>query len=75
MAGLSNISIETSGTEEEAAENQEVVLGMASQEMGVEEDRDSKGEDEGGGTQRALGYLEFLTQEAELRGAEQNYSR
>ena len=34
----------------------------------VEEDRGCMGEDEGGGTQRALGALEFLTQEAEPSG-------
>ena len=33
--------------------------------MDVEEDKGSEGEEEGGGTQRALGALEFLTQEAE----------
>ena len=38
---------------------------MASQDMDVEEDRRSEGEDEGGETQRALGTLEFLTQDAE----------
>ena len=38
---------------------------MASQEMEVEEDRESEGEDEGGETQLALGSLKFLTQEAE----------
>ena len=36
--------------------------------MEVEEERGSEGEDEGGGTQRALGALEFLTQEAEPSG-------
>ena len=36
--------------------------------MEAEEDRWSKGEDEGGGTQRALGALEFLTQEADPSG-------
>ena len=36
--------------------------------MEVEEDRGSEGEDEEGGTQRALGALEFLTQEAEPSG-------
>ena len=41
---------------------------MAAQAMEVEEDRGSKGKDEGGGTQRALGALEFLTQEAEPSG-------
>ena len=36
--------------------------------MEVEEDRDSKGEEGGDGTQRALGALEFLTQDVELNG-------
>ena len=63
--GLNNLNIETGGTEEEAAEGHEVALGMASQEMEVEDERGSEGEDGGGETQRALGALEFLTQEAE----------
>ena len=36
--------------------------------MEVEEDRGSEGEDEGGGTLRALRALEFLTQEVEPSG-------
>ena len=68
MAGLNNLIIETAGTEEESAEGLKAALGMASQEMEVEEDRGSEGEDLGGGTQRALGPLEFLTQEAEPSG-------
>ena len=36
--------------------------------MGVEEDRDSEGEEGGDGTKRALGDLEFLTQDAEPSG-------
>ena len=58
-AGLVNLNIETAVTEEEAEEGLEAAL-----DMEVEEGRDSEGEDEGGGTQRALGALEFLTQEA-----------
>ena len=54
---------------EEAADGLEVILGMASQEMKVDEDRDREGEDEGGETQQALGALEFLTQEAEPIGS------
>ena len=34
----------------------------------MEDDRASEVEDEGGGTQRALGALEFLTQEADQSG-------
>ena len=41
---------------------------MASQDMEVEEDRESEGEDEGGENQLALGALKFLTQEAEPSG-------
>ena len=60
MAGLqmNNLTIETAGTEEEAAEGLEAAL-----EMEVEE-RGSEGEEGGGGTQRALEALELLTQEA-----------
>ena len=65
MAGLNNLNIETAGTEEEAAEGLEAALGMASQEMEVEEDRGSEGEYESGESPRALGALELLTQEAE----------
>ena len=38
---------------------------MAALKMEVEEDRGSEGEEGGDGTQRALGALEFLTQDAE----------
>ena len=41
---------------------------MSTQDMEVEGDRVSEGKEEGGGTQRALGTLEFLTQEAEPSG-------
>ena len=59
---LNNIRIETVGTEEEAAEGL-----AASLVIEAEEDRGGKGEEGGGGggTQRALGALEFLTQDAE----------
>ena len=66
--GLNNFITETAGTEEAAAEGLTVALGTASQDMEVEEDRGSEGEDEGGETQRALGALEFRTQEAEPSG-------
>ena len=62
-AGLLNLNIETAGTEEEAAEGIAAAL-----EMEVVEDEGSKGEEEGGGTPRALEALEFLTQEAEPSG-------
>ena len=44
--------------------NRAAALGME-----VEEDRDSEGEEGGEGTQRALGALEFLTQDAEPSGS------
>ena len=60
---LHNLNIETAGTEEEAAEGLAAAL-----EMEFDEERGSKGEDECGGTLRALGALAFLAQEAEPRG-------
>ena len=62
-ARLNNLSIETVGTEEEAVEGL-----LSALEMVVEEDRGSEGEEEGGGAQKALGAIEFLTQEAEPSG-------
>ena len=62
-AALNNLTIETAGTEEEAAEGL-----VASLEMDVEEDTGSEGEEGGGFTQRALGALEFLTQDADPSG-------
>ena len=64
MAGLfSNLNIETAGTEEEAAEGLAEALRIE-----VEEEGSSKGEEEGGGTLRALETLEFLTQEEDPSG-------
>ena len=63
MTRLVNLNIETATTEEEAAEGLAAAL-----DMEVEEERDSEGREEGGGTQRALEALEFLTQEVELGG-------
>ena len=68
VIGLNNLRIETARTAEEATEGLEAALGMATLEMEVEEDRGREGEEEGGGTQRALGALEFLTQEADPSG-------
>ena len=68
MDCLNKGTIETVGTEEESAEGLEAALGMASEGMEVEEDRGSKGEDYGGGTQRALGALKLLTQETDPSG-------
>ena len=59
-ARLTNLNIETAATKEEAVEGLAAALNME-----VEEDRGSDGEEEGGGTQRSLESLEFLTQEAE----------
>ena len=66
MASLHNLNIETAVTYEEAAESLEAALGISTQEIEVKGDRGSKGKEEGSGTQRALGALEFLTQEADL---------
>ena len=57
---LNNLTIETTVTEEEAAEHLDAALGME-----VDADSDSEGEEGGDRTQRALGALEFLTQDAE----------
>ena len=64
MAGLiGNLTIETAGTEEEAEEGLAAAL-----DMEVEGDRDSEGDEGGGGTKRSLEALEFLTQKAEPSG-------
>ena len=56
MASLSNLNIEMGETEEEAVGGLVEALGVE-----VKEDRGSEGKEEGGGTQRALEALEFLT--------------
>ena len=64
MTGLlNNLTIETAGKEEEAAELIEEALGMEVEETG-------EGESKEGGERapRALGALEFLTQDTELSG-------
>ena len=58
---LNNLTIETAGTEEEAAEQLEAALG-------IEVEETDEGKEEGEGTQTALGALEFLTQDAEPSG-------
>ena len=63
VAGSINLTIETAGMEEEEDEGLAEAL-----EMEVEGERGSEGEEGGGGTQRALEALEFLTQEAEPSG-------
>ena len=60
---FNNLTIETADSEEEEEEGLAAAL-----EMEVEVDRGSDGEEGGGGTQRALEALEFLTQEAEPSG-------
>ena len=60
---LNSLRIETAVTKAEAEEGLEGALRME-----VEGDRGSKGEEGGGGTQRALEALEFLTQDAESSG-------
>ena len=63
VVGLTNLTIETVGTEEEAAAGLEAAL-----EMESVEGEGREGEEGGGGIQRALGAIELLTQEAEQRG-------
>ena len=65
VAGINNLTIETAGTEEEAEEGLAVALEM---EVEVEEEEDIEGEEGGGGNQRSLGALEFLSQEADPSG-------
>ena len=60
---FNNLSIETAGMQVEAEDGLAAAL-----EMEMEGDRESEGEEGGGGTQRALEALEFLTQEAEPSG-------
>ena len=60
LVRIHKLTIETTGTEEEAAECLEAAL-----EMEVEEDRVREGKEGGDGTQRALGGLELLTQDEE----------
>ena len=60
-SALVTLTIETAGTEDEAAESLEAAL-----EMEVEVTRGDRveGEEGGDGTQRALGDLEYITQDA-----------
>ena len=66
VAGFNILRTETAGTEEEAAEVLEAAL--ETHDMEVEGDGGSKGEEGGGGTQRALEALELLTQDADPSG-------
>ena len=63
LAGITNLRIDTAGTEEEAVEGMAEALGMEGME-----DEKIKGEEGGGGTQRALESLEFLTQDTKPSG-------
>ena len=58
---LNNLTIETAGTDKEVTEQLEAALGMEVEETG-------KGKEGSEGTPRALGDLEFLTQDAEPSG-------
>ena len=60
---VGNLSIDTAGTEEEAAENLQEALEMETEE---EVGNFAEGVEGGEGTQGSLGALEFLTQDAEL---------
>ena len=59
---MNNLNIETEGTEEEATEGLEDALGME-----LDQDGEGGGEEEeqGYGTERVLGALDFITQDAE----------
>ena len=63
--GIDNLNIDTAGKEEEASEGLEVALRM---EIGEEGEGEGEGEEGGDENQRALGDLEFLTQEADTSG-------
>ena len=60
LARINNLTIKTARKEEEAAEQLTAAL-----KMEVEEDRGSEVKEGGDRTQRALGALEFITQDAE----------
>ena len=62
-ADMGNLTIETTGTEEGAAEGLVAALVME-----IKEDRGSEGKEGGDGTLRELGALEFSTQDAEPSG-------
>ena len=62
---MGNLTIETAGTEVEAAENLEAALGMETKETGGDV---VEGEELVEETQRELGALEFLTQDADPSG-------
>ena len=66
MGLLNNLTIETAGTEEEAAELIEEALGMEVKETG-----EGEGKEGGEGASRELGALEFLTQDTEPSGTMQ----
>ena len=63
VVGLHNLTIETKGTKEETAAR----LGAAL-EMEVDGEDEGKNKEGGDGTQKALGALEFLTQDVDPSG-------
>ena len=62
VQAINNLSIETAGTEDEAVERLEVVLGM---EINGECEVEVKSEEGGVGTQGELRSLDSLTQDAD----------
>ena len=69
---MGNLSIETAGTEEEAAERLEAALGM---EINKDGEGECEGEKWGEATQRTLGDLYLLTQDAYPSGKTLAYAR
>ena len=63
VARLNNLKLETAGTKGEAAEGLVALL-----EMEVQDAKSSEGKEGDDGTLRALGALEFLTQDADPSG-------
>ena len=63
--GVESLSIDTAGTEEEAAEGLEADIEM---EIGEEGEGEGEGEEGGGETLRTLEDLQFLNQESEHNG-------
>ena len=57
---MGNLSIKTAGTEEKVAKGLAAAIGKE-----IDEDRGSEKEEGGDGTQKELGALKFLTQDAD----------
>ena len=62
---MGNLTKETAGAEAEAAKNIEVTLSMEGEEAGGDA---IEGKEGGDGTLKALGALDFLTQDAKMSG-------